>query len=138
MTEIWQDARESLDYSVRTYYTKSGITYLQRTTTLPVDVRVHGSHSVTIDEPKTIRITCYPAVVALGHEEFERLKDPIPFEAEKAPNVPATRRAPNQWYCRLDERSWETGRARLIEFVRAVEDAWREHKRRVADDLGAV
>ncbi|MCY3610164.1 MAG: hypothetical protein OXH51_01395, partial [Gemmatimonadetes bacterium] len=29
---IWQDARESLDYSVRTYYTKAGITYLQRTT----------------------------------------------------------------------------------------------------------
>ena len=35
VAEIWKDARESLDYSVRTYYTKSGITYLQRTTTLP-------------------------------------------------------------------------------------------------------
>ena len=39
---IWQDARESLDYSVRTYYTKAGITYLQRTTTLPDGVRVRG------------------------------------------------------------------------------------------------
>ncbi len=48
VAEIWQDARESLDYSVRTYYTKSGITYLQRTTTLPDNVRVRGSHSVTI------------------------------------------------------------------------------------------
>ena len=36
VAEIWQDARESLDYGVRTYYTKSGITYLQRTTTLPM------------------------------------------------------------------------------------------------------
>ena len=45
VAEIWKDARESLDYSVRTYYTKSGITYLQRTTTLPDDVRVRGSHS---------------------------------------------------------------------------------------------
>ena len=30
---------------------ESGITYLQRTITLPDDVRVRGSHSVTIDEP---------------------------------------------------------------------------------------
>ncbi len=48
---IWQDARESLDNSVRTYYTKSGITYLQRTTTVPDGVRVRGSHCVTIGEP---------------------------------------------------------------------------------------
>ena len=41
---IRQDARESLDYSVRTYYTKAGITCLQRTTTLPDGVRVRGSH----------------------------------------------------------------------------------------------
>jgi len=45
---IRQDARESLDYSVRTYYTKAGITCLQRTTTLPDGVRVRGSHCVTI------------------------------------------------------------------------------------------
>ena len=47
---IRQDARESLDYSVRTYYTKAGITCLQRTTTLPDGVRVRGSHCVTIGE----------------------------------------------------------------------------------------
>lgn len=135
VAEMWKDARESLDYSVRTYYTKSGITYLQRTTTLPDDVRVRASHSVTIDEPGKIRITFYPAAVDFCHKEFERLKDAIPFAAEKPPNVPATRRAPNQWYCRLDERSWQTGRGRLIKFVRAVEDAWREHERRVADEV---
>ncbi|MDE2716972.1 MAG: hypothetical protein OXI33_08145 [Chloroflexota bacterium] len=134
VAEIWQDARESLYYSVRTYYTKSGITYLQRTTTLPDNVRVRGSHSVTIDEPGKIRITLYPAAVDLCHEEFAQLKDAIPFEAEKPPNTPATRRAPNQWYCRLDERGWQSGRARLIEFVRAVEDAWRAHERRVTDE----
>ncbi|MDE2783305.1 MAG: hypothetical protein OXK77_10145 [Gemmatimonadota bacterium] len=61
VAEIWQDARESLDYSVRTYYTKAGITYLQRTTTLPDGVRVRGSHCVTIGEPGEIRITFYPA-----------------------------------------------------------------------------
>ncbi len=133
---MWKDARESLDYSVRTYYTKSGITYQQRTTTLPDDVRVRVSHSVTIDEPGKIRITFYPAAVDFCHREFEQLKNAIPFEAEKPPNAPATRRAPNQWYCRLDERSWQTGKGALIEFVRAVEDAWREHERRVADEAG--
>ena len=48
VAEVWQDAKESLDYSTRTYYTKSGITYLQRTITLPDDVCVRGSHSVTM------------------------------------------------------------------------------------------
>ena len=115
VTEIWQDARESLDYSVRTYYTKSGITCLQRTTTLPDDVRVRGSHSVTIDEPGKIRVTFDPATVDLCHEEFEQLKDAIPFEAEKPPNAPATRRAPNQWYCR-----WERGEKRAAMAVAAA------------------
>ncbi len=133
VADIWKDARQSLDYSVRTYYTKFGITYLQRNTTLPEDVGVRGSHSVTIDEPGTIRVTFYPAAVDLCHEEFEQLKDEIPFEAEKPPNAPATRRAPNQWYCRLDEQAWQNSRADLIEFARAVEDAWRAHERMVAD-----
>ncbi|MYE15854.1 MAG: hypothetical protein F4Y07_05170 [Gemmatimonadetes bacterium] len=62
---IRQDARESLDYSVRTYYTKAGITYLQRTTTLPDGVRVRGSHCVMIGEAGGIRITFCPAVVGL-------------------------------------------------------------------------
>ena len=136
VAEIWQDARESLDYSVRTYYTKAGITYLQRTTTLPDGVRVRGSHSVTIGEPGEIRITFYPAAVDLCPDEFEQLRDAIPFKAEKPPNAPATRRAPNQWYCRLDERSWQRDRAHLIAFVRDVEDAWREHERQVADAAG--
>ena len=134
VAEVWQDAKASLDYSVRTYYTKSGITYLQRTITLPDDVRVRGSHSVTIDEPGKIRITFYPAAVDLCHERFEKLKDAIPFETEKPPNAPATRRAPNQWYCRLDEGSWHNGRARLIDFVRDVGDAWRKHKHLVSDE----
>ncbi len=54
---IRQDARESLDYSVRTYYTKAGITCLQRTTTLPDGARVRGSHCVTIGEARQIRAT---------------------------------------------------------------------------------
>ena len=134
VAEIWQDARASLDYSVRTYYTKSGITYLQPTISLPDDVSVRGSHSVTIDEPGTVRITLYPAAVDLCHDGFEKLKREIPFESEKPPNAPATRSAPNQWYCRFDSGSWQDYRARLIDFVRDVEDAWRKHDRLASDE----
>ncbi|MCY3676531.1 MAG: hypothetical protein OXH66_02910 [Gemmatimonadetes bacterium] len=100
-----QDARESLDCSVRTYYTKAGITCLQRTTTLPDGVRVRGSHSVTIGEPGEIRITFYPAAVDRCHEEFEQLRDAIPFEGGKRLDAPAARRAPDRWYC-----GWGEGR----------------------------
>ncbi len=127
VAEVWQDAKDALNYSVRTYFTKSGITYLQRTITLPDDVRVRGSHSVTIDEPGKIRITFYPGAVDLCHEHFPKLKEAIPFEAEKPPNAPATRRAPHQWYCRLNEASWQNGKVHLIDFARAMEDAWRKH-----------
>ena len=107
---IWQDARESLDYSVRTYYTKSGITCLQRTTTLPDGVRVRGSHCVTIGKPGKIRMaSSCPAAVDLWREEFEQLRDAIPFKAEKPPNAPATRDAPDQWYCR-----WEAGKRAAV------------------------
>ena len=136
--EIWKDAKASLDYSFETYYTKSGITYCQRPITLPDEVRVRGSHSVAIDEPDTIRITLYPAAVDLGRERFEILKGAIPFEAEKPPNAPATRSAPNQWYCCLDESSWHETKARLIEFVRHVEDAWRKYEREVSDERDGI
>ena len=128
VAEVWQDAKESLDYSTRTYYTKSGITYLQRTITLADGVRVRGSHSLTIDDHGKIRITFYPGAIDLCDEHFEKLKGAIPFESEKPPNAPATSRAPNQWYCRLDEASWRNCRAHLVAFVRGVQDAWRRHE----------
>ena len=133
VAEVWQDAKSSLDYSIRTYYTKSGITYLQRTITLPDDIRCRGSHSVTIDESGKIRVTFYPAAVDLCGKRFETLKKEIPFNAEKPPNSPATRRAPNQWFCSLDEGSWHKGKARLIEFVRHLEDVWRDHEHLASD-----
>ena len=103
---IWQ---ESLDYSVRTYYAKAGIFYLQRTTTLPDGVRVRGSHCVMIDEPGQIRATFCRATVDLCHEEFEQLRDAIPLEAEKHPNAPATRRVLDQWHCRVGREGAEGG-----------------------------
>ena len=96
MAEIWQDAKTSLDFSIGKYYTQSGTTFLQRMITLPDDVRVLGSHSVSIDGSGMIRITFYPAAVDLGRERLDELKNVIPFKVEKPPNAPATRRAPNQ------------------------------------------
>lgn len=134
VAELWQDARDLLNYSSRTYYTKSGITYLQRTITLPDDVRVRGSHSISIDESGQIRITFYPAAVDLGGEHFETLKKEIPFKAEKPPNAPATRKAPNQWSCSLDEGAWQKGKAHLVEFVRHLERVWRDYKRQASEE----
>ena len=130
---IWEDAKASLDFSVDSYPTKSGVTYLQRTTILPDNVSVRASHSVTVDGPGRIRITLYPGAVDLCHEAFGQLKEAIRFEAEKPPNVPATRRAPHQWYCRLDERSWQSGRLRLIDFLRTMKDVWHKYEREMAD-----
>ena len=128
VAKVWQDAKKALNYSFGTYFTKSGITFLQRTVTLPDDVPVRASHSVTIDEPGKIRITFYPGAVDLCHDHFQNLNEAIPFEAEKPPNAPATRRAPHQWFCRLGEESWRNGKGHLIDFVRAMEDAWRKHE----------
>ena len=136
VADIWQDAKASLDYGIGKYYTKSGITFLQRTITLPDDVRVRGSHSVSIDKSGKIRITFYPAAVDLGRERLKKLKKVVSFSEEKPPNAPATHRAPKQWYCRLDEDSWHKGKGHLVEFVRYVEDAWREHEHSVSDEAG--
>lgn len=135
VADVWRDARDSLDYSNRTYYTKAGITYQQRTTILPDDVRVRGSHSVTIDDAGRIRITLYPAAVDMCYARFEKLKEAVSFKSEKPPNAPATRRAPQQWYCHLDEQSWQAHKERLVEFIRAVEGAWRKHEHRVSGEL---
>ena len=134
VAEIWQDAKASLDYGIGKYYTKSGITFLQRTITLPDDVRVRGSHSVSIDGSGKIRITFYPAAVDLGRERLDDLKKVISFKEEKPPNAPATSSAPKQLYCHLDEDSWHKGKTHLIEFARHVEDAWRDREHAVSDE----
>ena len=134
VAEVWEDAKTSLDFSIGKYYTQRGITFLQRTIILPDDVPVRASHSVSIDGSGKIRITFYPAAVDLGGERLDELKNAVPFRAEKPPNAPATRRALNQWYCSLEEESWHKGKAQLVQFVRDVEDAWRDHEQSVSDE----
>ena len=124
VVNLLQDARKSLDYSVKSYFTKSGITYVQRTIILPDDVHVRTSHSIKVDSPGEIRIIFSPGTVDLCHELFEQLKNAIPFESETPRNLSPTRRVRNQWFCRLNEESWRNHRKRLIDFVKAVQKAF--------------
>ena len=125
---LWTDVNRLLDYSVRSYYTTSGITYQQRKITLPVDVGVCASHNLKVVGSGKLRITFYPAAIDLCLDKFERIRKKMPFKDEKSPNAPTTQRAQNQSYCLLDEKSWRNSKACLIEFVQAVENAWREHE----------
>lgn len=124
VVKLLQDARKSLDYSVKSYYTKTGITYVQRTIILPDDAHVRASHSIKVDSPGKIRIIFSPGTVDLCHELFEQLKNVIPFESETPVNLSPTRRVRNQWFCRLDEEAWRNHRKRLIDFVKAVQKAF--------------
>ena len=134
IANLWREAITSLDYRVGSYYTKSGITYKQRRIILPDDVPVRASHSITLDEPGKIRIKFYPGTVDLCHKPFENLKDAIPFDSEPPPNGWATQRVRKQWFCRLDEESWQKHKERLIEFVQTMEKAFADEYRRAMSE----
>ncbi len=134
VANLWQGVKKSLGYSVGSYYKKSGITYLQRTITLPDNAPVRASHSVTLEEIGKIRITFYPGSVDLCHKPFENLKDAIPFESEPPRNAYATRRVREQWFCRLDEESWRNHKEHLIEFVQTMEKAFADEYRRAMSE----
>lgn len=134
VTDLLQGARTSLDYSVRSYPTKSGITYLQRTIILPDDVHVRTSHSIKLDGPGKIRIIFSPGTVDLCHERFEQLKGAIPIKSEPPRNVSATRRVREQWFCRLDEKLWQKHKQDLVEFVQAMEKAFADEYRRAMSE----
>ena len=130
VANLWQDVKKSLDYSVGSYYKKSGITYLQRTITLPDNAPVRASHSVTLENSGKIRITFYPGSVDLCQKSFENLKNAILFESEPPRNAYATRRVREQWFCRLDEESWRNHKKHLTEFVQTMEKAFADEYRR--------
>ena len=138
VTKLLQDVRKSLDYSVKSYYTKTGITYLQRTIILPDDAHVRTSHSVKVDGPGKIRIIFSPGTVDLCHDLFEQLKNTIPFEAELPRNLSATRRVRNQWFCHMDKETWQNHRKRLIDFVKTVQKAFVDERERVMSESEEV
>ncbi len=134
VTNLLQDARQALNYCVGSYYTKSGITYRQRTIILPENVHVRASHFITLNEHGKVQIIFPPGTVDLCYEHFEQLKNAIPFETKPAIHVYATERVRKQWFCRLDEESWQKHKERLIEFVQAMEKAFADEYRRAMSE----
>ncbi len=134
VTNLLQNAEKALNYCVRSYYTKSGITYCQRTIILPENVHVRASHFITLNEYGKVQIIFPPGTVDLCYEHFEQLKNAIPFETKPAIHVYATERVREQWFCRLDEESWQKHKQDLIEFVQTMEKAFADEYRRAMSE----
>ena len=83
-----------------------------------------GTHKIEIVESGVARIIFLPAAVELCLDEFEQLRQVIPFDLESPGKAPATERVPKRWSCRLDERRWQEHRDRIAELVRMVDEHW--------------
>ena len=127
---LWKGAVKALSIASDGSATKSGITFYLPKITMPDNVTVYGSHSVVIDKTnRKIRVTFYPASVHLCRDAFEKVKGIIPFQFEKPPNAPTTSEVSVQWYCLLDEKSWEAHRETIIALATKVNDTWQEKRR---------
>ena len=86
----------------------------------------NATHKIEIVGPGKVRIIFFPAAVDLCLQEFEELKQAIPFECEQPTNAPTTERVSEQWFCRLDEAGWREHRESIARLVRMVDERWRE------------
>ena len=127
MESLWLDAVKSLSIASDGHATSRGITFYLPKITLE-NTNVSGSHSVVIERPGVIRVTFYPGAVHVCLNKFQdkRDKKEIPFEFEKPPNAPPTKRVPEQWYCLLDEEKWEMHKEALIALANDVDGAWQK------------
>ncbi|MDE0001996.1 MAG: hypothetical protein OXQ29_04830, partial [Rhodospirillaceae bacterium] len=84
MSDWWRDVVALLERDFRPAYRANlGITfYRNKARTLSTGVRAKGSHIIEIAELGVIRIVFLPAAVDLCVEEFEELKQVIPFDLE--------------------------------------------------------
>lgn len=128
---LWRKALGALSVAPGGHATKSGITFYLPKITLSDNVNVSGSHSLTIDRSGALRVTFYPGAVDLCLDKFKVARESIPFESERPPNAPATKRVVEQWYCRLDETNWEQYGDGLATLVNDVHAAWQEEARRI-------
>ncbi len=127
MRDWWRDAVAMLERGCRfSYKAKLGITFEKHPWRMFSGVKARVSHKIEISEPGVARIIFFPAAVDLCVDEFEELRQVIPFELETPPNAPSTERVPEQWSCRLDEGGWREYQSRIEEIVRMVDDRWRE------------
>ena len=128
MRDWWLDAISVLEWNSNPRYrAKLGITFKKhRKRTLSTGTRASGSHKIEIVERGVARIIFFPAAVDLCVDEFERLREVIPFDLEAPRNAPDTEQVSQQWCCRLDERRWQEHRDRIAGLVRMVDERWRQ------------
>ncbi|MCY4454040.1 MAG: endonuclease NucS [Immundisolibacterales bacterium] len=128
MRDWWLDAISVLEWNSKpSYRAKLGITfYKHRKRTLSTGARAAGSHKIEIVERGVARVIFFPAAVELCLNEFERLRQEVPFDLEAPGNAPVTEQVSEQWCCRLDESRWQEHRERIAELVRMVDERWRQ------------
>ena len=128
MRDWWEDAVAMLERGCRPVYrARLGITFRKhKARTLSTGVRAKGSHKIEIAERGVIRILFLPAAVDLCMDEFEELKQVIPFDLEPPPNAPITEQVNEQWFCRLDDGGWHEHKSSIERLVRLVDERWRE------------
>ncbi|MDE0373249.1 MAG: endonuclease NucS [Rhodospirillales bacterium] len=128
MRDWWLDAVAMLERNSRpSYRANFGITfYKHRKRTLSTGVRAAGSHKIEIVDRGVVRVIFLPAAVDLCLDEFEKLREAIPFDLERPPNAPSTERVSEQWSCRLDETRWRKHEDSITGLVRQVDERWRE------------
>ena len=128
MRDWWSDAVSMLEReSKRSYRANLAITfYKRRSRTLSTGQKARGSHKIEIAGPGAIRIVFYPAAVELCEDEFEDLKEVIPFAVEPPPNAPITEKVSEQYFCRLDETGWQEHKDKIAALVREVDERWRK------------
>ena len=126
ITDLWQDVVKKLSVAGGERVTGSGITFRMRRIGLDnVKHKLHGSHSVVIDEKsRKIRVTFYPISVHLCRDEFQQKRETIRFEFRKPPNAQSTNEVSEEWYCLLDKKEWETHKDVLTALAESVTAAW--------------
>ena len=88
---------------------------------------VQASHSIRMDDPSgKIRVTFFPVAIELCYDEFMEEKASVPFQSGPSSHAPTTERAPEQWYCLLDEDEWAEHKEALVRLVKSVDAAWDE------------
>ena len=128
MRDLWRDAVAALELNSRpSYEANLGITFYRRyTRTLSTGERQAASHKIEIADPGELRVIFFPAAVELCLDEFQELKDEIPFECRPPINAWPTERVSEQWFCRLDEAGWRKHKDSIARLVRLVDERWRE------------
>ena len=128
MRNWWQDAVTILGHNSRLdYRADMGITFYRRSPRpLSTGIQAWGVYKIAIVEPGIILISFFPAAVELCIDEFEGLRQVIPFDLASPRNAPATERVSEQWGCRLDESGWQEHRDSIAGLVRLVDERWRE------------